>query len=708
MKDNPKTYPLLIGKGFPQYENINAKNITEEIPLLLKELNDSLDELERDILEILNQDKYISWENLMTPIYQIGEKLRWSWGAVCHLNSVCNSEEIRLAHAKLQPDVIKFINRTGQSKILYKGLSHLKEDNSLDKLQERIIKIELHSMHQKGIGLDVSKQEEFNRDSQRLAELSTKFSNNLLDATKDWNLLLKTHSQIDGLPPRALEVLAKAAKEAGYKNDEDNSDPTSEKGPWLLGLDPPRYIPFMTHANDRNLREVLYKASVRKASEGKFNNTDIIEEILTIRCRQAKRLGYVNWAELSLSSKMAKNIDNVEELLEDLRVAAISKSKEELKDLLDCAKRNLPLQTSNLAPWDINFWSEKLKQERFNVNQEYLRPWFPLPKVLDGLFKLCERLFEITIKPANGEAPTWHEDVQFFKIKDKDGSDIAAFYLDPYSRPKTKRGGAWMDECLGRNNHSEERKVLPVAYLICNQTPPINETPSLMSFEEVKTLFHEFGHGLQHMLTTVNYPQAAGINNVEWDAVELPSQFMENWCLDHQTLMSMAKHWQTNESLPEEEYKKLRDSSTFNGGLSTLRQLHFALTDLHLHSRWNKDCGLTPDELRRLVAENTTVIPPIQEDNFLCSFSHIFAGGYAAGYYSYKWAEVLSADAFSAFEEAGLHEEEKIKETGKLFRETILSMGGSQSPNDIFIAFRGRPPTTEALIRHSGLATSLE
>jgi oligopeptidase A len=382
-------------------------------------------------------------------------------------------------------------------------------------------------------------------------------------------------------------------------------------------------------------------------------------------------------------------------------------AQQELKALADCARRHGAPEADDLQPWDISFWAEVLRQESFELDSEALRPYFPLPRVLDGLFALCNRLFGIRIEAADGEAPVWHPDVRFFRILeasgDRAGDPLAAFFLDPYSRPGSKRGGAWMDECLVRSRRPDGTPVLPVAYLICNQSPPVGDTPSLMTFEEVETLFHEFGHGLQHMLTTVERPQAAGINGVEWDAVELPSQFMENWCYDRATLLGMARHWQSGEPLPESEFAKLHAARTFMGGAATLRQVHFALVDLKLHSQWHPGCGQTPEQLRRTIATTTTVLAPIDEDAFLCSFGHIFAGGYAAGYYSYKWAEVLSADAFGAFEEVGLENEAQIRDTGRRFRETVLSLGGSLDPQQVFEAFRGRQPSSEALIRHSGL-----
>jgi oligopeptidase A len=473
----------------------------------------------------------------------------------------------------------------------------------------------------------------------------------------------------------------------------------------------PRYLPFLKYSRRRDLRERLYKAHVSRASGGEHDNGPLIERILLLRRRQARLLGYANWAEVSLATKMADSVAAVERLLDDLRAAARPAALAELEQLRACAERHGAPEAGDLQPWDVPYWSEVLRRESFDLDSEALRPWFPLPQVLDGLFALCGRLFGIWIVAADGEAPVWHPDVRYFRVLEAEGgaeggAPVAAFYLDPYSRPGSKRGGAWMDDCLGRSRDEQGRPVLPVAYLICNQSPPVGDTPSLMTFEEVETLFHEFGHGLQHMLTTVERPQAAGINHVEWDAVELPSQFMENWCYDRPTLMGMARHWQSGEPLPDAEYRKLLAARTFLGGMATLRQVHFALTDLRLHSRWDPEGGQSPEALRRQLAHSTTVLPPIPEDAMLCAFGHIFAGGYAAGYYSYKWAEVLSADAYAAFEEVGLENEERVQATGRRFRDTVLSLGGSRSPAEVFAAFRGRDPSPEALIRHSGLVAA--
>ena len=698
---------LLRGHGLPRFEAIDASQVKAHIPSLINDLGEQLSTLESTLQQRLADNTPLSWDEVMTPLHLLGERLRWSWGVVSHLNGVCNSPELREAHAAQQPDVVRFGNRAGQSQVIHQALESLQQNPShpLDSTQIRILDAELLSMRHRGVGLSGAIQESFNEASEKLASLSTRFSNHVLDATQGWTLLVDDADQLKGMPERALQALAAAAKEAGDQQ-QDGQDPSAEDGPWRLGLDMPRYLPVLTHADNRSLRETVYRAQVSRASSGELDNTPLIEEILDLRTHQAARLGYQNWAERSLASKMADNVGAVEQLLEELRVAALPVAEQEIDELKTCARRHGATEADDFSPWDVSYWAEKLRQERFNLNQEALRPWFPLPQVLDGLFHLCERLFSIKIEAADGEAPIWHQDVRFFKVNDQDGHPLAAFYLDPFSRPASKRGGAWMDECLNRSRNSEGELTHPVAYLICNQTPPSGDIPSLMSFEEVETLFHEFGHGLQHMLTTVEHPQAAGINNVEWDAVELPSQFMENWCLDRHTLMGMARHWQTGEPLPEEDYNKLRNSRTFMQGCGTLRQVHFALTDLRLHSTWTPELGQSPDAFRRKIADSTTVLPPIPEDRFLCAFGHIFSGGYSAGYYSYKWAEVLSADAFAAFEEVGLDQEENVQATGQRFRDTVLSLGGSQRPADVYKSFRGRTASTDALIRHSGLAAA--
>lgn len=722
--------PLLAGAGLPEFQDINPDQVTQGIPLLLEQLNTELTALESCLDQRLAGDSALTWDEVMQPLHLLGERLRWSWGVVSHLNGVCNTPELRQAHQNQQAAVVAFGNRVGQSRTIYRALEQLQAgDEYLDATQRRIVAAELREMQLRGVGLEGAEQQEFNAATATLAQLASQYGNNVLDATNGWSLNLSEAADLAGLPASLRQLLADAAQQAG------------ETG-WRMGLDMPRLVPFLKYSQRRDLREQVYRAQVGRASSGELNNLPLIEQILSLRLRQAQLLGYANWAEVSLAAKMANSVAEVEQLLEELRAAAYPVAQAELAQLRACAQRHGCPEAEDFKPWDVSYWSELLRQESFELDSEALRPYFPLDQVLQGLFQLCQRLFDIRIVDADqvhgnnlaanylttsnlaggdldgnnpaGEninrkslAPRWHADVRFFHVLDAASElPLASFYLDPFSRPGSKRGGAWMDECLGRGATGSGAPVLPVAYLICNQSPPLGDTPSLMTFDEVETLFHEFGHGLQHMLTTVDRPQAAGINQVEWDAVELPSQFMENWCYDRATLFGMARHWQSGAPLPEEEYQKLLAARTFMGGSATLRQVHLALTDLRLHSSWTPTSGETPDQLRRKLAPSTTILEPIKEDAFLCAFSHIFAGGYAAGYYSYKWAEVLSADAFSAFEEVGLDQEDEIVAIGRRFRATVLSLGGSRSPAEVYEQFRGRPANTEALIRHSGLVTA--
>ena len=520
-----------------------------------------------------------------------------------------------------------------------------------------------------------------------------------MDATKAFKLKLTDKKDVEGLPASALGLMAQTAKTEG------DEAATPESGPWVVTLDYPSYIPFMQHATNSELREKLYKAFLSRASEGKLDNNPNIDRILELKKEKANILGFNTFAELSLARKMAPSVAAVDQLSEELRVASYDAAVKEFAELKAFAAKSDP-KYADLKHWDTSYWAEKQKEAKFKFNAEELRPYFPLPRVLEGLFGLVKRIFGVTIVAADGETPVWQEDVRFFRVDNEQGEAIANFYLDPYSRPAEKRGGAWMNDCVGRATMTVEGKTstrLPVAYLICNQTPPVDDKPSLMTFGEVTTLFHEFGHGLQHMLTTIDYVGASGINNVEWDAVELPSQFMENWCYDRPILFGMAKHYQTGETLPEEYYQKLLDSKNYMSGSGMLRQLHFGMVDIALHHNYQPGGELTPRDIRNKIAETSTVLKPLPEDNFLCAFGHIFAGGYAAGYYSYKWAEVLSADAFAAFEEVGLDNEEAVAEVGKKYRDTVLSLGGSLHPMEVFKQFRGREPQTEPLLKHSGL-----
>ncbi len=657
---------------------------------------ESVQELDQELArELTDLEAQIAptWEKLVEPLTRIEERLSWSWGIIGHLMGVKNSPELRQAYETVQPQVVEFISRLSQSKPIYEAFLSLRQGESwgqLDETQQRIVEASLRDAQLAGVGLVGEKKDRFNAIQLELAEITTKFSNNILDATKAFQLKLTTPEDIAGLPPSLLSLAAQTARGQGETNA------SSETGPWVITLDFPSYFPFMKYSDNRELREKLYKAYVSRADLGELDNNPLIDRILQLRQEQAHLLGYSTYAEVSLARKMANSVDEIEKLLDNLRQVSYEAAKQDLEALKTFAG------TDDLKHWDIAYWSEKQRQAKFNFSAEELRPYFPLPRVLEGIFSLAKRIFGVEIIAADGQSPIWHPDVRYFQINDEKGEKIAYFYLDAYSRPAEKRGGAWMDVCIGRAKTGTEVR-LPVAYLICNQTPPVDGNPSLMTFEEVTTLFHEFGHGLQHMLTTVDYSGAAGINNVEWDAVELPSQFMENWCYDRPTLMSMAKHYETGETLPEHYYQKLLLAKNYMSGSAMLRQLHLSLVDLELHHRYQPNGGETPKQVRQRLAATTTIIPPLPEDAFLCSFGHIFAGGYAAGYYSYKWAEVLSADAFAAFEEVGLDNEEAVKAIGRRFRDTVLAIGGSSHPMNVFKAFRGREPSTEPLLRHSGL-----
>ena len=691
--------PLLIGKGLPPFEAIKPDHVVPAIAQLLAELDKELATLEVNVQP--------TWSGLVEPLDRLGERLSWTWGIVGHLMGVKNSPELREAYETVQPDVVQFYNKLSQSQPLYEAFKALRASenwDSLDSAQKRIVEAAIRDAELSGIGLTGEKRDRFNAIELELAEITTKFGNHVLDATKAFSLTLTTKEEIDGLPPSLTSLAAASARAAGEENA------TAENGPWRITLDSPSFGPFIQHSTHRDLREKVYKAYISRASSGELDNTPLIERILQLRQEKAHLLGFNSYAELSLASKMAPSVDAVEALLEELRRASYDAAVKEFEELKAFAATKEAPESNDLKHWDISFWAERQREEKFDFSAEELRPYFPLPQVLDGLFSLVNRLFGVAITAADGQAPVWQEDVRYFQVADETGEAIAYFYLDPYSRPAEKRGGAWMNDCIGRAKISEENGTnsirKPVAYLVCNQTPPVDGKPSLMTFGEVETLFHEFGHGLQHMLTKVDYAGAAGINNVEWDAVELPSQFMENWCYHRETLLGMAKHYETGEPLPEHYFQKLLAARNYMSGTGMLRQLHFSLVDIELHNRYQPGGNESITDVRNRIAKTTTILPPLPEDSFLCAFGHIFAGGYAAGYYSYKWAEVLSADAFAAFEEAGLDDPQTLSVTGKRFRDTVLALGGSKQPMEVFKSFRGREPSTEPLLKHSGLAAA--
>ncbi|PKA58727.1 oligopeptidase A [Apostasia shenzhenica] len=686
--------PLLWDFEFPPFDVVEAKHVRPGIRELLRRLEGDLVELERTVGP--------KWSKLVDPLERIIDRLQVVWGIVNHLKTVKDSPELRSAVEEVQPDKVKFQLRLGQSKPIYdafKGIQDSSSWSSLSDARKRIVEAQIKEAVLNGVALEDEQREKFNKIEQELEKLSQKFSENVLDATKKFEKLITDKKELLGLPPTALGLFAKTARSKGHENS------SAENGPWIVTLDHPSFTAVMQHAQNRALREEVYRAHVTLASAEGLNNTPIIDQILKLKSEKAKLLGYNNYAEVSMAMKMA-TIESAEDLIEKLRNASWNAAVQDLEDIKKFATEKAAAEAGTLSHWDINFWSERLRESKFDINEEELRPYFSLPKVMDGLFSLANKLFEISIEAADGLAPVWHPDVRFYCVKDASGNPIAYFYFDPYSRPSEKRGGAWMDEVFARSHvlaRDGSSVRLPIAHMVCNQTPPVGDKPSLMTFREVETVFHEFGHALQHMLTKQDEGLVAGIRGIEWDAVELPSQFMENWCYQRDTLMSIAKHYETGDSLPEEIYQKLLAAKTFRAGSLSLRQIRFASIDLELHTQYNPGGSESIFDVDRRVGRRTQVISPLPEDRFLCSFSHIFAGGYAAGYYSYKWAEVLSADAFSAFEDAGLDNDEAIKTTGQKFRETILALGGGKPPLEVFIAFRGREPSPEALLRHNGL-----
>lgn len=697
-----ETNPLLVESEthWPALDAVRAEHVAPALRNILGRAGEDLDALERALEDSSARTARERYGEIIPAIEQIGDRLAVPWGIVGQLLATKNSDALREAHQSVQPDVVAFGTRLGQSQPIYRALAGLAEALDFDALspaERRVVEVLLRDARLAGVGLSEAGRERFGNIESELAELGTRFSNQLLDATKRYALLLRDDADIDGLPESWRGLAAQSAAEAG------EAGASAEQGPWRVTLDAPSLIPFLTHARRRDLRETLYRAYITRASEGDVDNQPLIEAILTLRREQAHLLGFESYAEYSLAAKMAPNVDAVVELLETLRGASWQAAERDLRELRELATEAGTDEATELMPWDIAFWSERLRERRFSYSEEELRPYFPLPVVLDGLFRTAEELFGVAIRPADGEVPVYHRDLRFFRVYSEKNEAIAAFFLDPYARPGEKRGGAWMADCVGRRRFASGKSRAPVAFLVCNQTPPVGEKPSLMTFDEVTTLFHEFGHGLQHMLTEIDNSLVSGIQQVEWDAVELPSQFMENWCYERSVMDRVSGHFESGDPLPNGLFEKLRAARTFRAGSDMLRQLYFGLTDLELHHRFVPGENETAFDVQRRVAERTTVIPPLPEDRFLCSFSHIFGGGYAAGYYSYKWAEVLSADAFAAFEEAGLDDATTRSKIGRRFRDTVLARGGSQAPGEVYRDFRGRDPDPEALLRHSGL-----
>lgn len=672
--------PLLNYTGLPAFSKIKPEHIKPAVEAVIKTC--------RETIEEVSQIENPTWENFYLPQAAAGDQFSRAWSPVGHLNAVKNSPELREAYQTCLPLLSEYSTWAGQHKGLYEGYLKLKNSPAFESYslaQKKAIENSLRDFELSGISLPEDKQKRYGEISARLSELSSDFSNNVLDATMGWDIVITDESQLKGLPESALEAAKLSAESKGKKG-------------YRFTLEFPSYYPVLTYCENRELREMMYKEYATRASDqgsnaGKWDNSANIDEKLKLRRELAQLLGFATYADYSLATKMAENPQQVVEFLEDLANRAKKQAKEELCALKAFANHACSEQ---LEPWDIAYYSEKQKQALYAINDEELRPYFPEDRVLSGLFELMKRIFGLRIEEQFG-IDTWHKDVRFFQIYDEQGEERGAFYLDLYAR-ENKRGGAWMDDCINQKRFADGSLQKPVAYLTCNFNKPIGNKPALFTHDEVTTLFHEFGHGIHHMLTQIEVGDVAGINGVPWDAVELPSQFLENWCWEEEALAFISGHYETGEPLPKEKLTQLLKAKNFQAAMFVVRQLEFGLFDFRLHLAEPRE-GLVLDTLKAVKAEVAIVKTPewVRTPH---SFSHIFAGGYAAGYYSYLWAEVLSADAFSKFEEDGIFN----RETGQSFLDNILTRGGSEEPMVLFERFRGRKPTLDALLRHKGIA----
>ncbi len=681
--------PLLSPAFFPAFDRIAPEHAVPAVRALLADAATAADALEASFTP--------TWDGLMAPLHRLCEPLYDAWGLVNHLLSVMNSDAWREAQQTLQPDVVAFSLRIAQSRRFYDGFRVIRADGAPGPTQRRVLDAAIRGAEQAGVGLDGEVRDRFNAIQRELAQAGTAFGNAVLDAIKTYSLWIREPDGIDGLPQAVRALAAQAAREAGEPSA------TPESGPWRITLDAAVSAPFLMHVRNRETRETLFRAGAAKASATPCDNTARVEQILALRREKAGLLGYPHFAAISLANKMAGTVEAVDALTGQLAAAARSTAVRENADLLAFAREH-GFTGAELSPWDRSFWVERLMEARYRYSDEELRAYFQFPLVLDGLFALAQRLFDVRIVPDDGVAPVWHPDVRVFRVDATDGSPRAWFYVDPYSRPATKRSGAWMNDFRTRARLPDGSLRRPLALIVCNQTPPAEGRPSLMRLSDVQTLFHEFGHTLQHMLTTVDEPDASGINAVEWDAVEIASQFMENWCYDRATLRAISRHIETGAPIPDTLFDRIVAAKNVMAASAMLRQLYLGATDMDLHARYPRPGAADAEAVKRNTADRILPTPLLPEDRLLCSFSHIFAGGYAAGYYSYKWAEVLAADAFAAFEEAGLENDDAIRDTGRRFRDTFLALGGSIHPMDVFQTFRGRPPAIEPLLRHTGLA----
>jgi len=678
------TNPILKGAkaNLPLFDDIKPEHV---LPALEQALGDA-----RQVVAGLTDLADPSWDTLMAPLERLDEHLSRIWGPVTHLNAVCDSEELRPVYQQGVAKMAEWGTELAQNEALFAAMKQVREREDFTELsheRQQVIEHALRDFRLSGSELEGEAKDRFKAIKMRMSELATSFEQHVLDATRSFELHLTDKTALAGLPDSVCDAARQRAE-------------VDKKAGWLFTLDAPSYIPFMQYAERRDLREQMYTAFATRASAGDLDNTPIIDELLSLRAEVASLLGFDNYSAYSLATKMASNVDEVTGFMRQLVDKGKPTAEKEVAELKAFAAAELALP--ELAAWDVPFASEKLRLKIYDVSQEELKPWFSDQQVIAGMFGLVEQLYGIVIKE-NSHVPVWYETVRFFDIFDANAQKIASFYLDPYARPH-KRGGAWMDECIVRWKKPDGVLQLPVAYLVCNFDAPVGDKPALWTHDEVTTLFHEFGHGLHHMLTRGVELGVSGIRGVPWDAVELPSQFMENFCWERDVVDMFARHFESGETLPDALFDKMLAAKNFHSAMQMLRQIEFSLFDFLLHSEYAPDSdgfgsNKTVQDVLNRVRDEVAVMKPPAFNKFQNSFSHIFAGGYAAGYYSYKWAEVLSADAYAAFEEEGILN----ADTARRFREQILSVGGSKDIMDAFIAFRGRKPSVDALLRHSGL-----
>jgi oligopeptidase A len=678
------TNPLLLNSPLPEFSKIKPEHVKPAV-------EQAIADCKKVIEKVLAEQDTFTWQNLVLPIDEADDILGKLWSPISHMNSVISSDALRDAYESCLPVLSEYSTFVGQHQGLYQAylqLSNSSEFSSLATDQQKVITNALRDFKLSGVALNDDNKKRYGEIVSRLSELSSSFSNNVLDATAAFSINISDKKELTGLPNSALaaaQALAKSKEQQGY----------------TFTLDIPSYLPVMMYCDNQSLREKLHRAFVTRASDqgpnaGEFDNSGIMNELLALRHELAQLLDFENYAEHSLATKMANSTSEVMAFLENLAIKSKHQGEQDFQELNDFARTEYSQET--LQAWDLAYYSEKLKQSRYTISDEELRPYFPKDKVVEGLFSVVNRLFGLTITCRDG-VDVWHDDVKFYDVFAADGQLRGSFYLDLYAREK-KRGGAWMDDCVGRAKLSTGNIQHPVAYLTCNFNGPVGDTPALFTHDEVVTLFHEFGHGLHHMLTQIDASAVSGINGVPWDAVELPSQFLENWCWQPEALAFISNHFETGESLPQALLDKMLAAKNFQSAMQMLRQLEFSIFDFTMHASYTRDAKDNHiQQVLNQVREKYSVIKAPEFNRFQHGFSHIFGGGYSAGYYSYKWAEVLSADAFGLFEEEGIFNQA----TGQSFLTNVLEKGGSEEPSELFKNFRGRAPEIDALLRHCGI-----